>query len=214
MTSKEKVQKQKLIIKNFPTCCDYQNILNRMANFTAMRAYNTLDELWILEHEPIFTLGRAASKNNLLQNTAISIIQTDRGGEITYHGPGQILFYVLLNIKRLHINIKNLVAILEDCIIEVLKKYEITAHKRENMPGVYVDNAKIASIGLKIKNGCSYHGIAFNFNLDLTPFSLINPCGYKNLRMTKFSDFNTQVTKEIIQDDFITVFTARLNYAK
>lgn len=169
----------------------YQDTWGHMLKFTQERDENTEDELWLLQHPPVFTLGQAGKKEHILNPHNIPVINTDRGGQVTYHGPGQIVAYILCDLKRRNIGIRNFVCLLEKIIIETLATYQITANGNRNMPGVYVNNKKIASIGLRVKRGCSYHGICFNIDMDMTPFKYINPCGYENLEMTQLIDLVT-----------------------
>lgn len=173
--------------------CDYESTWQRMKDFTSQRDANTRDEIWLLEHPPVFTQGLAGKPEHVLNPGEIPIVQTDRGGQVTYHGPGQLVVYVLLDLKRLGLNIRQLVTALENTVIGVLGDYAILAENRCDAPGVYVKGAKICSIGLRVRKSCSYHGIAFNINMDLGPFSRINPCGFQNLRMTQVSEFIPQI---------------------
>ena len=144
----------------------------------------TNNQIWFTEHPPVFTLGRAGKSKHLLQTTSIPLIKTDRGGQITYHGPGQLIVYCLLNLQQLKLGVSQLVRLLEQLILAVLAQYQITGHLIKGAPGVYVEGKKIASIGLKVTRGCCHHGFAFNLDMDLNPFTLINPCGYSGLEVT------------------------------
>lgn len=177
----------------------YQNVWQKMYDFTACRDLKTLDELWLLEHFPVFTQGQAGKPEHLLNPTNIPVINTDRGGQITYHGPGQLIVYPLINLRRLNIGVKKFVNLLEQSVINLLADYNIVAVARTDAPGVYTENKKICSIGLKISRGCSYHGIALNVDMDLKPFSQINPCGFRNLEMTQIKEFVPQVNMEEIK---------------
>lgn len=167
---------------------DYQTTCDRMQAFTEQRDEHTPDELWLLEHPPVFTQGLAGKAEHILNPGTIPVIATDRGGQVTYHGPGQLVAYMLFDLRRLNIGIRHMVRALEKTIIDVLADFGIHAKNNEKAPGVYVQGAKICSIGLRVRKGCSYHGIAFNINMELEPFSRINPCGFKNLRMTQLSE--------------------------
>jgi len=158
-----------------------------MQQFTDQRDASTVDEIWLLEHEAVFTQGRAGKAEHLLAPGDIPVVQSDRGGQITYHGPGQLMVYTLLDIDRLGLGIRSLVLALEQAVIACLADYGISARGRRDAPGVYVKNAKIASLGLRVRKGCSYHGLALNVNMDLAPFERINPCGYRGLEMTQIS---------------------------
>jgi lipoyl(octanoyl) transferase len=163
---------------------DYLQTLERMRDFTAQRGADTRDEIWLLEHPPVFTLGTNADNTHVLDPGDIPVVEVDRGGEVTYHGPGQLVAYVLLDLKRKRLGIRDLVCSLERAIINTLAGYGIEATGREGAPGVYVGDKKIASIGLRIRRNCSYHGIAVNISPDLEPFGRINPCGYQGLAVT------------------------------
>jgi lipoyl(octanoyl) transferase len=167
---------------------DYLSTWQEMRDFTLARTKNTVDEIWLLQHSPVYTLGVAGKMEHLLRNNGISVVRTDRGGQITYHGPGQIVAYLLLDVRRLKLGVRELVRQMENAVIDLLEEYSIDTKVREDAPGVYVGNAKIAALGLKIKNGYCYHGIALNVDMDLTPFSAINPCGYHGLKITQTSD--------------------------
>ena len=159
-----------------------------MRRFTASRDAHTQDELWLVEHPAIYTLGQAGKTEHLLNASDIPVIQVDRGGQITYHGPGQIIVYCLLDLRRRHLNIRQTVNLLEQAVIDLLAQNGIAAQRRSGAPGVYVGQAKIAALGLRIRNGCCYHGIALNVDLELAPFERINPCGYPDLAVTRLKD--------------------------
>ena len=159
-----------------------------MKSFTVERTSNTPDTVWFRQHLPVFTQGLNGKPEHILQSSNIPIVQTDRGGQITYHGPGQLMVYVLFDLKRHRISPRALVQTLEQIVIDLLADYDINAHSDHTAPGVYVEKEKIASIGLRVKRGFSYHGMALNVDTDLTPFQLINPCGYPQLKMTQMID--------------------------
>jgi lipoyl(octanoyl) transferase len=167
---------------------DYMPCWQAMQAFTQNRDEATGDEVWLLEHRPVFTQGQNGKPEHVLNPGDIPVVQTDRGGQITYHGPGQLMIYTLIDLKRKKLNVRELVSLLEQSVIDLLAEYHITAIAKRDAPGVYVDHKKICSIGLRIKKGCSYHGIAFNITLDLEPFSRINPCGFSELKMAQFSE--------------------------
>jgi len=177
-----------IAIKHFELC-DYQQTWQKMRDFTLNRGESTPDEIWLLEHPPVFTQGLAGKPEHVLNPGNIPIIQTDRGGQVTYHGPGQLVGYILFDLRRLKLGVKAYVSLIENSVVQLLADYDIQASTKPGAPGVYVAGKKICSIGLKIARGCSYHGIALNINNDLEPFSRINPCGFQNLQMTKISDF-------------------------
>jgi len=168
--------------------CDYQRIWDEMRRLTDARGPRTDDELWLLEHAPVFTLGQAGLPEHLLDPGPIPVVQCDRGGQVTYHGPGQLVAYLLLDLKRARIGVKQLVQLLEQAVIDLLAAHKVSAQPRADAPGVYVDGAKIASVGLRLRRGCSYHGLALNIDLDLAPFARINPCGYPGLAVTRTRD--------------------------
>ncbi|KXI30583.1 lipoyl(octanoyl) transferase LipB [Paraglaciecola hydrolytica] len=161
----------------------YFPIWQAMQDFTDTRGENTSDELWLVEHEPVFTQGQAGKEEHLLAPGDIPVVKVDRGGQVTYHGPGQQMLYVLLNLKRNKLGVRDLVTALEKCVVNSLQTYNIDAYPKADAPGVYVDGKKICSIGLRIRKGCSFHGLALNVNMELSPFLRINPCGYAGLEM-------------------------------
>ena len=179
---------------------DYLSTWQAMKNFTLARTKNTFDEIWLLQHPSVYTLGIAGKSEHLLQNNGIAVVRTDRGGQITYHGPGQIVAYLLLDIRRLKLSVRELVRKMEGAVIDLLQEYYIDTESHMGAPGVYVGDAKIAALGLKIKNGCCYHGIALNVDMDLTPFSAINPCGYPGLRITQTKDLGIDDGLEVLSD--------------
>lgn len=193
------LERQHFIVKKIGLS-DYQATWQAMKDFTIARTEETCDEIWLLQHPPVFTQGIAGKPEHLLYNAGIDLIKTDRGGQITYHGPGQIVAYLLLDIRRLKLGVRELVRSMESAVIEVLKDYQIKAVARVDAPGVYVDNAKIAALGLKIKKNYCYHGIALNVNMDLTPFSYINPCGYQGLQVTQTQDLGITDGLEILSN--------------
>lgn len=190
---------------------DYNVIWDRMKEFTTNRDEHTPDELWLLEHYPVYTQGQAGKPEHILNNNSIPIVQSDRGGQVTYHGPGQLVVYVLMDIVRRNLGIRTLVTKLEQILTSVLTQYNIQANTRCGAPGVYVDERKIASIGLRVKHGCTYHGIALNVDMDLNPFLGINPCGFAKMEMTQISYFQPSITIEEVSQHFIRDF---LNHFK
>lgn len=167
---------------------DYHPCWQAMQEFTQTRDENTADEIWLLEHAPVFTQGQNGKPEHVLNPGDIPVVQTDRGGQVTYHGPGQLMVYTLIDLRRKKLNVRELVSMLEQSVVDMLAEYNIHAAAKADAPGVYIDNKKICSIGLRIRKGCSYHGIAFNVALDLEPFSRINPCGFAQLQMVQFSE--------------------------
>ncbi|WMN61415.1 lipoyl(octanoyl) transferase LipB [Pseudoalteromonas xiamenensis] len=161
-----------------------------MQSFTDVRDEHDPDEIWLVEHEPVFTQGQAGKDEHVLAPGDIPVIKVDRGGQVTYHGPGQQMLYVLFNLRRLKIGVRELVTWLEECIIDLLKEYDIKAYAKPDAPGVYVNDCKVASLGLRVRRGCSFHGLALNVNMDLAPFLRINPCGYAGMQMVQTKDLN------------------------
>ena len=161
----------------------YLPIWQAMQDFTNNRDDGTADEIWLVEHQAVFTQGQAGKEEHILMPGDIPVVKVDRGGQVTYHGPGQQMMYVLLNLKRNKLGVRNLVTALEACVVNTLKEYAINAYPKADAPGVYVDGKKVCSIGLRIRKGCSFHGLALNVNMDLHPFQRINPCGYAGLKM-------------------------------
>ena len=167
---------------------DYEPTWRAMQAFTASRAADTPDEIWLLEHPPVFTLGQAGKREHVLTDLGIPIVPIDRGGQVTYHGPGQVVVYLLLDLRRRGYGVKELVSRLEQAVIDLLADHGVRAERREGAPGVYVGGAKIAALGLRIRNGCSYHGLALNVDMDLAPYAAINPCGYEGMAVTRTRD--------------------------
>jgi lipoyl(octanoyl) transferase len=179
-----------LIVRNLGIQ-DFSDVWQQMRDFTDTRTQDTADELWLLEHPSVFTLGQAGKPEHILAAGDIPVVQTDRGGQVTYHGLGQLVGYCLFDIKRLNIGVRELVKRIEDVLVDVLKQYHIDAWANRDAHGVYVGAKKIASLGLRIRKGCSYHGFSLNINMDLEPYQRINPCGYTGLEMTQVSDLST-----------------------
>ena len=173
---------------------DYEPTWRAMQDFTASRAPETPDELWIVEHPPVYTLGQAGKPEHILEDVGIPIVKIDRGGQVTYHGPGQVVIYLLLDLQRLKIKVRELVTAIEQAVIDFLAAQGVAAERRAGAPGVYVGDAKIAALGLKIRNGCSYHGLALNVDMDLSPFAAINPCGYAGLKVIQTKDLDIPLT--------------------
>jgi len=177
--------------------CDYQSTLDGMKSHLASEPFT--NEIWFLEHDPVYTLGTAADKSHILNAKNIPVIQTDRGGEVTYHGPGQLVIYFMLDIKHLELGPKSLVQSLQNFTKNLLEELSIETNFIDGAPGVYVEEKKIASIGLRISKGKSYHGISINVDMDLTPFSHINPCGYEGLEVTQIKNFKKNITIEEVE---------------
>ena len=189
-------------------CKPYAETYEAMRALTLARDESTVDEIWFLEHPPVFTQGQAGKAEHLLLPGAIPVVQSDRGGQVTYHGPGQSVVYFLIDLQRRGYGIRSLVTRLEEAIIATLADYGISAVARRDAPGVYVDGSKVASLGLRVRNGRTYHGLALNVDMDLEPFSRINPCGYQGLRMTQLralgvsasmSQINTKLEQQLLR---------------
>ena len=189
----------------------YEPVSQAMHEFTDMRDDTTPDEIWLVEHLPVFTQGQAGKAEHLLMTGDIPVIQSDRGGQVTYHGPGQQVMYVLLNLKRRKLGVRELVTLLEQTVVNTLAEYGIDAHPRADAPGGYVGEMKICSLGLRIRKGCSFHGLALNINMDLTPFQRINPCGYAGMEMTQMRQWVDTATPENIRPVLLKKFLALLN---
>lgn len=172
---------------------EYEPTWRAMQAFTSARTPDTPDELWLVEHPPVFTLGQAGKREHVLTDIGIPVVAIDRGGQVTYHGPGQVVVYVLLDLRRRGYGVKELVNRLEQAVIDLLAGFGVAASRLDGAPGVYVNGAKIAALGLRIRNGCSYHGLALNVDMDLTPFSAINPCGYEGLAVTQTRDLGVKL---------------------
>ncbi len=190
---------------------EYEPVWRAMQAFTDQRDPSTVDELWMVQHPSIFTLGQAGRSEHVLDAGDIPVVHVDRGGQVTYHGPGQIVAYPLLDIRRLGMGVRELVANIEAAAIQVLDSYGLKASRVTGAPGVYVDGVKIAALGLRVRNGRSFHGLAFNVNLDLEPYQRINPCGFKGLDVTRLADFNPAPVAEV-QQRLIGSLAAVLGY--
>jgi len=176
---------------------DYAPALEAMRAYTAGRGADSEDQIWLLQHPPVYTLGQAGKPEHLLHNpTAIPLVHIDRGGQITYHGPGQLIAYLLIDLARRRLKVRELVQLMEQAIIDTLAHHGLAAERKGGAPGVYIDEAKIAALGLRVKNGCSYHGLAINVDVDLAPFSGINPCGYEGLKTIRMRDFGVSASVE------------------
>ena len=192
---------------------EYSKVWTSMVNTVLSKSYNDPDEIWFLEHPPVFTVGLGGSEKHILSQGKIPVIRSDRGGQATYHGPGQLVVYFLLNLRRLGWGPKHLIGELENSIIKLFDKYGINSSRIEGAPGVYVEKEKIASIGLKIKKGFSYHGISINIDMDLEPFLRINTCGYEALKVTQLSNFRKIYFQEV-QDSFESILIDQLKQHK
>ncbi len=189
---------------------DYEPVWRAMQQFTDTRDADTDDEIWFTEHRPVFTLGVNASREHLLAPGDIPVVQIDRGGQVTYHGPGQLMVYPLLDLRRADLNVRTLVTALENCVGDLAAGYGIEAVGRRDAPGVYVDGVKLASIGLRIRRGASFHGMALNVDLDLEPFSRINPCGYRGLEVTDLARLGGPADTADVRDQLLPYLLERL----
>ena len=202
---------QPLIVKHLGRQ-DYEPVWREMQKFTDQRDENTIDELWLVEHPPVFTQGLAGKAEHVLAAGDIPVIQVDRGGQVTYHGPGQIVAYPMINLRRHGIGVKSLVNGIEQAIINTVALYDILAERKADAPGVYVKGAKIASLGLRIRKACSFHGLAFNIDMDLEPFQRINPCGFSGLEFIQLSDLAKNVEIHQVEQQLIAAFCQQLNF--
>jgi lipoyl(octanoyl) transferase len=189
---------------------DYQATLAAMQAFTANRSTASPDELWLTEHDSVYTLG-INRKNVRLPKSDIPLVLVDRGGKITYHGLGQVLIYVLIDLKRRNLNVRQLVTMMEASIIELLANHGIKASAKSDAPGVYVNDIKIASLGLRLKNNCCYHGLSLNVDMDLTPFDAIDPCGYAGLEVTQTKDLGINKTPQQMGENLLNILTEKLS---
>ena len=198
----------RLLVRRLPGLQDYQATWESMRRFTDVRDPDTPDELWLLEHPPVFTLGQAGRREHLRDPGEIPVIQVDRGGQVTYHGPGQLVAYLLLDLRRAGLGAKRLVQILERAVVELLARHGICADLRPGAPGVYVAGAKIAALGLRVRRGCSYHGLSLNVAMDLEPFRRIDPCGYAGLEVVRLADLCPGTELDAIAQELATILMA------
>lgn len=202
---------QQIIVRDLGLV-EYLPTWQAMQEFTASRGPDSVDEIWILEHHPVFTQGHAGDAEHLLGTGDIPVVQVDRGGQVTYHGPGQLVVYLLLNLRRKKFGVKELVARMEACIVELLAEFGVEAYARPDAPGVYVNEAKICSLGLRVRKGCSFHGLAFNLDMDLEPFNRINPCGYAGMAVTRLKNLVETLDRESVKDSLTEILVKRLEY--
>lgn len=193
---------------------DYQPTLDAMRRFTDERDATTPDEIWLLQHPRVFTQGQAGKAEHVLAAGDIPIIQAERGGQVTYHGPGQLVAYLLLDLRRLGLGVRDLVTAMEQALVDLLKEYDLDAAPKPDAPGVYVAGSKIASLGLRVRRGCSFHGLALNVDMDMEPFQRINPCGYSGLRMVQLRELVSQpVSLQKIEQQLTQTLRQRLGYS-
>ena len=195
----------------------YEPVWRAMQRFTDARDDATSDEVWVVEHDPVFTLGQAGKPEHVLMPGEIPVLHVDRGGQVTYHGPGQIVVYPLLDLKRLKIGVRDYVHRIEQAIIDTLAEWNIVAARRDGAPGVYVGDAKVAALGIRVRRGCTFHGLAFNIAMDLAPFHRINPCGYAGLQVTSMLDLggpsSLEAVKPVLLDNLANQFGLALRTA-
>lgn len=191
----------------------YEPVWRAMSAFTDNRVADTPDELWLLEHDPVFTLGQAGKREHVLAPGDIPVLPVDRGGQVTYHGPGQIVAYPLLDLRRLDVGVRELVSRIEQALIDTLAHWQIEAARREGAPGVYVGAAKVAALGLRVRRGCSFHGLAFNVAMDLEPFQRINPCGYSGLAVTQMVDLGGPSQLATVENVLVEAFCHQFDFA-
>lgn len=201
---------QQIVIRDIDSG-DYQTIWQAMQNFTDLRDDSVVDELWVVEHDPVFTQGQAGKEEHLLNPGDIPIVKVDRGGQVTYHGPGQLVIYLLINLRRKKIGVRDLVTLIEVSILEMLKSFGINAYAKKDAPGVYIDEKKVASLGLRVRRGCSFHGLALNVDMDLEPFLRINPCGYAGLEMVQTSQINGPSTIQEAAQPLTSILANKLS---
>ena len=202
---------QTLIVRRLG-CQAYQPVLDAMRGFSERRDGNSVDEFWVLEHEPVFTLGQAGKPEHVLAAGDIPVIRVERGGQVTYHGPGQIVGYPMIDLRRLGIGVRELVNRIEQAIIDTLDHWNIVAMRRPGAPGVYVGDAKVGALGLRIRRGCSFHGLALNVGMDLEPFRRINPCGYQGLQVTQVLDLGGPGSLKAVEDVLIDELSRQFGF--
>lgn len=199
-----------VLVRELPGLWPYEPVWRAMQAFTDARDAATADEFWLLQHEPVFTLGQAGKAEHVLAPGDIPVIPVDRGGQVTYHGPGQIMAYVLVDLRRRGLGVRELVQRIEQAVIDTLADWNITAQRRDGAPGVYVNDAKVAALGLRVRRGCSFHGLAFNAAMDLEPFHRINPCGYKGLAVTQVLDLGGPASLAVLQSTLVEALARQL----
>lgn len=190
----------------------YEPIWQRMQQFTEQRTPETTDEIWLVQHKPVFTQGQAGKVEHLLQTGDIPVVQVDRGGQVTYHGPGQLVVYLMLDLRRNKLGVRDVVTLMEEAVISTLKSFSIDAFAKPDAPGVYVGDAKIASLGLRVRRGCTFHGLALNINMDLEPFLRINPCGYAGMPMTQLCTLVPDANPADAEEYLVNYLTKKIGY--
>lgn len=190
---------------------DYRSTLNRMRNFTESRTARSDDEIWLLQHPPVYTQGISCQTRPRAAGAAIPVIASDRGGQITYHGPGQLIVYVLLDLKRRGLGVRHLVAILEKSVIDLLAQYRLHGARREGAPGVYFADAKLAALGIRVRRGASYHGLSLNVAMDLSPFLAIDPCGFEGLAVTDLRSLGVNIDIDVVAAQLVSILASELD---
>jgi lipoyl(octanoyl) transferase len=193
---------------------DYTEVWREMQAFTENRTEQTQDEIWLLEHNPVFTLGLAGKKEHLLTPGSIPVVQCDRGGQVTYHGPGQVVAYIMYDMNRAGIGVRKLVELLQSAVLDLLQQHGVEGHTMQKAPGVYIDNKKIAALGLRVRHGRSFHGLSLNVDMDMEPFSRINPCGYPDMQVTQIKDLGIETSIEQINEQLSSAIKQRLKNSK
>lgn len=199
---RQQVEHQHMVVRQLGLQ-PYEEVWRHMQEFTNERTETTTDQLWTLEHHSVFTLGLSKQPSIILGNEGVPVIKTDRGGQVTFHGPGQIVGYFLWDIRRLSLDVHSFVRLVEQCMIDTLKVWGVDAERWEGNPGVYVDGQKIGALGLRVRKGCSYHGLSLNVNMDKSPFAMIDPCGIEDLQVTQLADFVPKVSIKDVESELI-----------
>ena len=199
-----------LRIRHLPGLQPYEPVWQAMQEYTEQRDAQSADEIWLLQHEPVYTLGRNGKPEHILNPGAIPVVQIDRGGQVTYHGPGQLVAYLLIDLKRLKLGVREMVTAMENAIIGVLAEYGVQAVARSDAPGVYVDGSKIAALGLRVRQGRCYHGLSFNLDMNLQPFTQINPCGYAGMTVSQLADYCDSWQWKQVEQQLISQLASQL----
>ncbi len=190
----------------------YEPVWQKMQNYTNTRNEQSSDEIWLLEHQKVFTQGQAGKAEHLLNTGDIPVVQVDRGGQVTYHGPGQLVMYILVDLRRHKLGVRDMVTLMEQAIIDVLQSFSVTAFAKADAPGVYVDQSKIASLGLRVRRGCTFHGFALNLDVDMEPFLRINPCGYAGMQMSNLADFVSNLDHSLVRQRLCDYMVEKIGY--
>lgn len=201
-----------LIIRQLENPQPYEPVWQKMQAFTNDRNEQSCDEIWLLEHQKVFTQGQAGKAEHLLNTGDIPVVQVDRGGQVTYHGPGQLVMYLMIDLRRNKLGVRDMVTLMEEAIIEVLKSFGVRAFAKSDAPGVYVEQSKIASLGLRVRRGCSFHGFALNLDVDMEPFLRINPCGYAGMQMSNLVDFVKDLDQSLVRKRLCDYMIEKIGY--